>query len=148
MAFLSLYIHKHRSVIFSLALLMIGLHAQAQTTNHPTIDTVDVSYMGAANNQVIPEVIIHLKTVEGISKVYCKIVNPTDSNTVYTVNYDINNLPISNSSGQVLCLKINTIIQIVGTTPVDLQSYIYQVQTEDNQGNKSINYILTRELEP
>jgi hypothetical protein len=120
----------------------------SQTNTHPSVDTLEVSYMSAANNQVIPEAIIHLKTLEGVSKVYCKIINPSDSNVVYSVNYDVNNLPISSSTGLVICLKTNNIIQIIGTIAMVLQPYTYLIQTEDNQGNISVNYTYTRELEP
>jgi hypothetical protein len=119
-----------------------------QTINHPSIDTIEVSYMSAPNNQVTPEAIIHFKIMDGVAKVFLKIVNPSDSNVVYSVNYDVNNLPITNSAGLVTCLKNNNIIQIIGTNPIVLQPYTYQIQTEDNQGNISINYTFTRELEP
>ncbi len=120
----------------------------SQAINHLSVDTVEVSYMSAPNEQVRPEVIIHLKTLDGISKVYCKIINPIDNNIAYYVYYDINNLPVSDSSGLLICLKTNNIIQIIGTNPIVLQGYIYQIQTEDYYGNISTNYTFTRELEP
>jgi hypothetical protein len=124
----------------------LSLFSQNQT--HPIIDTVEISYMSASNDLVLPETIIHLKTGDAIAKVYWKIIDPTNNAVVYDVNYSVNVMPVISSNGTVLCLKNNTIIQVLGTTPLPLKTYTYQIKTEDIQGNISVIYSVIKELEP
>ncbi|MBS1636570.1 MAG: hypothetical protein JST26_11695 [Bacteroidetes bacterium] len=138
---------KKTTLIFILACLW-QINLFSQTNNHPTIDTVEVSYMGAANDQVLPEAIIHMKTWSGVSRIYCKIIDPDNNSVAYSVSYNTADMPVIAAGGSILCMKNNSITQILGTTALVLKTYTYQVQTEDAQGNISAVYSITRALEP
>ncbi|MBS1635851.1 MAG: hypothetical protein JST26_07990 [Bacteroidetes bacterium] len=127
-------------------LFILGFSCFYAQNSHPTIDTVEVSYMTVSGgmSNVLPEPIIHLKTLSGVSKVHCKIINPSDSSVVYNVFYTISASPVFNSNGQPLFVLDNLNAQILGPDPIELKDYTYQVQTEDDQGNLTTPYIYQR----
>ena len=132
--------------LFSLVCLtQINLQAQ---TNHPTIDTIEVSYMSAPGGQVIPEATIHMKTWTGITKVFYQVIDTDNTATVYSVNYTLADLPVNGANSTALCLKTTEVIQILNATATDLKTYTYQVQTQDSQGTMSPVYSLVKTLEP
>lgn len=123
-------------------LFLLNLSTFAQNSPHPTIIKLEISYMSVPNDQVIPEVMVHLKTWTGVSKVYCKIIDPIANSIVYSLNYTVNTMPVTNASGVTICLKNNMLVQMLETSAVPLKGYTYQIQTEDSQGNMSTNYSL------
>lgn len=130
----------------TICILIFPVLLKAQTNS--AINKVEVSYMSAANNQVIPEITIYFKNLNDISKVFLKIKDLSNNEIKYDVNYNLNDLPILNSKGQAICFKKDLFIQLLGNTPLALQGYIYEIQTENAQGIISPNYIHAEELEP
>lgn len=135
-----------KSLLTVISIFMF-LGVQAQST-HPTIDTVEVSYMTFSTSgslvNVLPEPIISLKTLTAVSKVHCKIINPSDSSVVYSVFYSVNASPLLDSSGRPLFLMNGLNVQILSLSPIELKDYIYQIQTEDDQGNLTVPYVYER----
>lgn len=119
----------------------------SQTVTPISISSIEVNYklsnpLGADTNatplvNVLPEATINLSSTTNISKIYFKIINPTDNSVLYNVNYDINSSTITNSEGLTLFLRNNAIIYINSPNSLSLTAYSYEIITEDTQGNLS-----------
>ena len=132
-----------KKLLTALALLIFfGVRSQ---NAHPTIDTMEVSYMTASVSgtvtNVLAQPIISLKTLTGVTKVHCKIMNSSDSTIIYSVSYPLSTSPVVNASGQTLFIINGQTIQILSPNPMELKNYTYQVQTEDTGGNLTAPYI-------
>jgi hypothetical protein len=87
--------------------------------------------------KVLPEAIITLTTTSNVSKIYFKMIRLSDSSILYDVNYTINSSPITNSENIILFSRDNNIISLNNPNNVLLDTYSYEIRTEDSQGNLS-----------
>jgi hypothetical protein len=137
-------------LVFIAIIILDNSNLFSQVSNHPTIDKVKVGYKaiagtptntnGKPNIMVLPEATINLKSLSGVSKIYMKILNRSDNNLVYQINYSVMSSPVTNSQGVKLFYRDNLIIHIGSPDIVSLNQYLYEVVTEDSQSNQTIVY--------
>jgi hypothetical protein len=123
--------------------------SQTTTPVHNTIDGLHVSYKVATtanqpaqggngpNLQARPYVDIVLKTTDGVSKIYLKIIRMQDNSQVYQVRYDLNSPAINNAQGQILFYKDGNTLHICDPDVISLAPYRYEAYTQDAQGHSS-----------
>ena len=138
--------------IFLLTLSCLITHKFfAQTTAHPTIDSVKVLYKhvplstGSVQNNrmifnVIPEAYIKLKNTNNLSKIYFKIYSTVNDSLLYQVQYDLNSSTLVNAEGKTLFEKSGQKVHISPGTVMPLKRYTYKLQTEDNHQVLSTQY--------
>lgn len=139
-----------RSACSLFLFLFCSFHVFSQTTTpvHTTIDKVQASYKmvpsagpvgqgGSTEIKVRLDAAISLKTSDGVSKIYLKIIRPQDSSLVYQVSYEINSPDVSNAQGQPLFYKTGGIIHICDPDIISLAPYRYEAYTQDVQGGSS-----------
>ncbi|MCA6435098.1 MAG: hypothetical protein ACK5QC_01905 [Bacteroidota bacterium] len=119
--------------------IAVKTSAKAQNTNsHPTIDSVKVKYSSASNADIgsltgIPTATITLKNAINASKIYLKIVDKTNNNIVYQINYNLTSPTIINNQQKLLFEKSNNKVYISNGLPLPLKPYAFEIKTEDSQ---------------
>jgi hypothetical protein len=138
-----------KKLIAGLFFLFIGeLQAQNnfpdpnQNVSHPTIDGLKVMYKAIPQGtlmqiQAIPEGKVVLKPNVNVAVIYLKILSPVDNSILYQVNYQTNAATVTNNDGRKLFENSNGVIFISNGQGVSLKPYLYQLQTEDSNGNLS-----------
>lgn len=131
----------------------IGLNAQTNNANHPTIGNLTVAYksvpqgtnsIGMMDMKCIPQATITLKPNVNASKIYFKIINPQTNVVVYQVNYLLNSASIINNDGITVFENSNGVIKISNAQIVSLRPYVYELQTENSQSVLSTVYSVTK----
>ncbi len=126
--------------------------AQTGTTlNHSTLQKVKIQYetvsttgttdTASLNMVVLPKVTLTLKPNATVTKVYLQILNKQDSSLIYQVNYMVSAAPVTGTTGQPLFYTEDSKLVISATVPVLLNTYVYKIHTQDQQGNNSAEYI-------
>lgn len=128
----------------------------AQTTDHPSIEKVQIDYKIITSSTaqtasvVIPGInvqantMVTLKNNSDVSKIYLKIKNSIAGVVIYDVSYSAGPNPVTDASGVTLYKKENNIITIINPAAILLNPYEYELSTEDSLGNKSIIYTTTQ----
>ncbi|MGZ3884332.1 MAG: hypothetical protein ACXVPQ_11150 [Bacteroidia bacterium] len=121
----------------------------AQIIDHPTIDKLKVGYMssgetvsvtnGKPNIKVFADAEIRLKSLSNLSKIYFKILNKATNAVLYQVSYSINSNPVI-QQGRKIFTKDGLVIHIGDPQSILLDTYLYQVTTEDNSGTQTIAF--------
>ncbi|MGZ3884389.1 MAG: hypothetical protein ACXVPQ_11015 [Bacteroidia bacterium] len=132
--------------------MLLYFSVPAQTPNHPTVEKIKVGYKpvpgsaltnttaGKPDIKVFPDVSITLKNTGTVSKVYLKILNKTDNSTIYQINYSLSSQAVTDAQGLKLFYRDNAIVHIGDPNAMSLDTYKYQVITEDAQGHQSVEY--------
>ncbi|MCE3226353.1 MAG: hypothetical protein K0S32_904 [Bacteroidetes bacterium] len=138
---------KTLKLVLALMALFVATASFAQS-NHPTVASVKVKYRydssiqtntSIANIQAIPEATVTLVTTNGVSKIYFKVFDNTNT-IVYQVNYNLNSSVITNGQGNKLFENNNGVIFISSGQATSLKPYTYKVSTEDNQSNQTSDF--------
>ncbi len=137
---------KFLKYLTGLIILFSVTKTVAQTIDHSTIGKLEVSYkqvegaeiMGTENIMYFPQFTVQLKNETAVSKLYLKVINETNSSVMIDVNYLLSSLPIQDQSGKVVFYKDQQgIFQITPSVQIPLNLYLFQLITEDQQGNQS-----------
>lgn len=136
-----------------LFLFAIGLSIlKAQTnSNHPSIQTVTVSYRAMAQSgQSIGQGItgfpcakVALKPGNNAAIIYFKISNATTNTVIYQSSYGIGSAAVM-SEGNTLFDNSNGILTLGYDHALPIKPYKYELWTEDAQHNASPAFLLTR----
>ncbi len=118
--------------------LSIRFYSQTLTVNHPTIDSMKVVYVSSPQStlgmaggiEVIPQATISLKSVNGVNKLYFKMIDPVSNAVLYSVNYTLSS-PAVTDQGIVLFQNSNGIISISSGQVVLLKPYLFELKTEN-----------------
>lgn len=126
---------------------LVCIYGNLISQTSPPVGSVEVNYklsnllLSDTTNpsiiNVLPEVTIALTSTANVSKVYLRIIKPSDGSVVYNVNYNINSSAIVDNDGITLYNRSNSTIHINSPNIVPLNVYNYELVTEDNQGNLS-----------
>lgn len=133
--------------IFITAFLCLCFNIQAQNTEHLTIDKLEVSYKEPdimamdTIKMVRSQSIITLKSDTNVAVIHFKIIKETDNSVMYQVDYLMNSATITNTEGIIVFKKEGNIIYINSSSQIPLNMYLYQITTEDAQGNISEPFI-------
>lgn len=100
-----------------------------------TVPTEDTTSSGSLN--AFPEAIVKLLTIDNVSKVHYKIVNFSNNDIVYSVNYLINSEDVLDNNGRILFSRNNLTLYLNSSGIIPLKTYSYELVTEDSQGNLS-----------
>lgn len=137
---------KFIKYIIGLVFLLSIDKYKAQTIDHPTIGKMEVSYkqvegaeiMGAENITYFPQLTVQLKNETTVSKLYLKVINEANSSVMIDVNYSLSSLPVQDQSGKMVFYKDEQgIYHITPSVQIPLNMYLFQLITEDQQGNQS-----------
>ena len=119
--------------------------------SHSTISSVKVSYKSVSQTTAsisaingIPQTTITLAPSANASKIHFKILDNLTNAILYEINYSTNSQAIINNTGIKLFEKIGNLIYISNGIELPLRPYKYQLQTQDNLGNNSALYTLTK----
>lgn len=143
---------KHlRRTLFALCLLtVLNIHAQS---NHPTIESLAVSYKSAPaasggtnlmDIKCTPQATITLNQNASVSKLHFKILNPETNAVEYQVSYLLSSSPVSAQDGSKLFEVSGNIISVSTGQLTTLKPYLYQIQTENSQNVLSTIYSDTK----
>lgn len=115
--------------------------------SHETIEHLDVNYrlpglfVGDTTDsgiiKALPEATITFYSLENVSKIYLKIVRPSDQATIYEVNYGTNSSEVTGNNGMILYSKVSLTVRINSPATQSLIPYVYELRTEDNEGKLS-----------
>jgi hypothetical protein len=140
---------KTQLFLFGCLLLLVVQHAAAQSTNHPTIDSVRVSYRAVpqgtaavnfSNILAVPEGKIKLKSGAAAGRIYFKLQGISPPTVLYQVDYSLDSRPVYDSSGKKLFERNGNRVFISSGQPLMLKPYSIKVQTEDSLKNLSPIY--------
>lgn len=140
----------------TLILLFLGLIStyalKAQTNaNHPSIQTVTVSYKAATQNlagigqgiQAFPNVKVILNSTANVATIYFKISNAATNAVIYQSSYTTASASVINN-GVTLFDNSNGMITLGYNQAVVVKPYKYELWTADAQQNASPVFLLTR----
>lgn len=88
---------------------------------------------------VIPQAKINLKNTTGIQAIHLIILNDNDS-TMYRADYSLSASPVLSSTGSTLFSVSGNLLSI-NADVIRLDTYTFQIITEDTSGNLSTPYI-------
>lgn len=139
------------SVLFVLVLnfsFFFDLKSQADSQLY--IEKLEVSYKqadfleGASTDSVIkysPQISFQLKNGSGVSKLYCKMIDESSNAVLLDVNYLLNSVPVLDQTGKKVFYKDEQgVYHIRPANRIPLNLYLYQIVTEDSQGNQSPSF--------
>jgi hypothetical protein len=143
-----------KRILVTLAgLFLFALNAVAQTANHPVIEKVQVMYkpdksvsntatgVSSPNIQVNGIVHVTLKSGYDADKLYLKIRDKQTQAQVYDIHYTIGSADVTNQ-GVLLYKKQGNVLSITNPAVLTLKPYVYELYTEDAEGNKSSVYTI------
>ncbi len=143
-----------KNYLLNILMLAACLGMNAQNTrpvlsagNHPTLDSVMVSYnpvstgtLNATAMQVKAEVSVKLKASANADQVFLQVLSRADSSVVYAVNYALAAAPFT-SQGELLFSGEAPKFRILCPPALPLSTYIYKVYTRSALGNNSPVFI-------
>lgn len=138
--------NKLSLIIFFLFISFSFNILNAQTSNHPTVDKLEVSYRETdiatvdTFKMVTFQSVITLKIGVDVSAIHYKIINESNNTIVYQVDYSFNSPIITNPEGIVLFRKDANVLYIMSANEISMNTYLYQITTEDSQGIVSETY--------
>lgn len=124
---------------------LLSCVVSGQNFNHPTINNLDVSYKESSVQtdtvkKVMLKSIVSLKSSSSVSIIHFKVIETSDNSVIYHVNYAVNSNTITSSDGIVLFKKDGENYFINAASEILLKSYLFEITTEDAQGNLSEVY--------
>lgn len=135
-----------RTALFLLSLVFFSTFLLAQNTTHPTIESLEVSYKDPEQilvdslRLIRSQSVIKLKDETNITILHFKIINESDNNIVYQVDYNLNSPVIANEEGVILFKKDGNLCHVSSWPEMPLKLYLYQITTENSQGEISEVY--------
>jgi hypothetical protein len=122
---------------------------KAQTSNHPTIESVKVVFKASQSSNVntntlnemmvVPQATIALKTQTNISKVNFRIRSLSNNLIIYSVSYDLNSSPVFSDNVK-LYENDNGNVFISSGQSILLKPYSINVETQDSLQNISTTF--------
>jgi hypothetical protein len=143
---------------FFMLQLLFSIHAfsqntftvQSQNTDHATIAGVQFRYKSVPQGSIapntpiqvqgIPEGIVTFKPNTDVAKVYLKIVTTVSNTVLYNVNYQLSSSTVTSNEGKKLFENNDGSVFLSNGQAMDLKPYLYLIQTEDSEGNRSSVY--------
>ncbi|MCE3227692.1 MAG: hypothetical protein K0S32_2243 [Bacteroidetes bacterium] len=127
--------------LFLAVLFCTSLNAQVSNIDHPSVTGVSAIYKATEQYgstepevMVIPECSVVLKSGSGATKIHVKIKNPTDQSVIYEASHVLNSSSVSNGAGKKLFENNSGTIFISNGSAIVLKPYLYEVKTENSQG--------------
>jgi hypothetical protein len=121
--------------------------SQPPSTTHSTINSFKVSYRSVPTNsaagvQAIPQSTLTLKPNSNAVKIHYKMLAASTNSVLYQSSHLLNASVITNTLGAKLFENNNGAIFLSSGQAIPLKPYLYELQTEDAQGNLSPVYTL------
>lgn len=130
-------------LLFSATFFFLSLHLYCQSTLPSLVQDLNVTYAIQSTPDSIPLVIpqakINLKNTTGIQAIHLIILNDNDS-TMYRADYSLSASPVLSSTGSTLFSVSGNLLSI-NADVIRLDTYTFQIITEDTSGNLSTPYI-------
>lgn len=104
--------------------------------SYKQVDLVEVTI--EENTKYLPQITFQLLSGSNVSKLYYKIIDESSNTVLVDVNYLLSSIPVLDQAGKKIFYKDEQdVYHIMPAIQIPLKAYLFQLITEDSQGNQS-----------